>query len=354
MRCQKCGFIGFDYLNKCKKCGADLTAVREGFGFMPAKPSAPSFLGALTGGMQAQTSEAAPSPEEEGVSLPGLDFGEDLVFSPDEPMEPARPAMAAAGAPAPELAEPLILSDEDLTIELEDEEAEKDLELDLDLSLDEDPAAAEAPEAPIALDLDLDAAVSMDEVPSIEPEDLEVELDLSVLDAELPPPGADVQAPDTGQLEIDFDYSPDLDAQPQAIPKKPSPDAEPSLLSTVDLDLEEDGSMEFVLEPVDQHLIDPVRDLSAEEEFDLGAVDKELGITLEEEQPGAGPDAGLAAPSGEESEAEAPQSLKITSDDSEGLVIEISEDDLEDLMVNLGEGKLNRDHRPGDGGANGR
>jgi hypothetical protein len=47
MKCQKCGFVSFDYLSQCKKCGADLTAVRELLGFSALKSEVPALLGTL-------------------------------------------------------------------------------------------------------------------------------------------------------------------------------------------------------------------------------------------------------------------------------------------------------------------
>jgi hypothetical protein len=47
MKCQKCGFVSFDYLSQCKKCGADLTAVREKLGFSALKSDVPFLLGTL-------------------------------------------------------------------------------------------------------------------------------------------------------------------------------------------------------------------------------------------------------------------------------------------------------------------
>jgi hypothetical protein len=47
MKCQKCGFVSFDYLSQCKKCGADLTAVRELLGFSALKSEVPFLLSAL-------------------------------------------------------------------------------------------------------------------------------------------------------------------------------------------------------------------------------------------------------------------------------------------------------------------
>jgi len=47
MKCNKCGFVGFDHLSQCKKCGADLTAIRDLLGFSAQKSEVPSLLGTL-------------------------------------------------------------------------------------------------------------------------------------------------------------------------------------------------------------------------------------------------------------------------------------------------------------------
>ena len=41
MKCNKCGFISFDYLSECRGCGADISAVRDELGFLPVKPDLP-------------------------------------------------------------------------------------------------------------------------------------------------------------------------------------------------------------------------------------------------------------------------------------------------------------------------
>ncbi len=50
MKCPKCGFVSYDHLSECKKCGADLAAVREGLGFSAHKSEVPFLLGTLVAG----------------------------------------------------------------------------------------------------------------------------------------------------------------------------------------------------------------------------------------------------------------------------------------------------------------
>jgi hypothetical protein len=76
MKCQKCGYVSFDYLSQCKKCGADLTTVREKLGFSALKPEVPSLLGALlrdgvkTNRMQGGGAAEAGDKVEESASGP--------------------------------------------------------------------------------------------------------------------------------------------------------------------------------------------------------------------------------------------------------------------------------------------
>jgi hypothetical protein len=52
MRCPKCGFVGFDHLEKCLKCSRDLTAARVELNLQDFKPEVPFLLGSLVGEMQ--------------------------------------------------------------------------------------------------------------------------------------------------------------------------------------------------------------------------------------------------------------------------------------------------------------
>lgn len=44
MKCDKCGFVSFDHLAQCRRCGADLEGVRERLGFSPVKAEVPFLL----------------------------------------------------------------------------------------------------------------------------------------------------------------------------------------------------------------------------------------------------------------------------------------------------------------------
>jgi hypothetical protein len=88
MKCSKCGFISFDYLSTCKKCGTNLSQARSELGFSESVPAPPAFLKVMledVGSVGADVtrretkaaatarsgSEAAPAPGDE-ISLDGL------------------------------------------------------------------------------------------------------------------------------------------------------------------------------------------------------------------------------------------------------------------------------------------
>jgi hypothetical protein len=103
MRCPKCGYHSFDYLDNCKKCGVDLTEQKLRFKYQGYV--APAFV------------EEAPAEEPVAVSLPSvaeteneaIDFGFDTL--PEDaalPLDSARPA--AVDAPdAEEIDDPLAI-----------------------------------------------------------------------------------------------------------------------------------------------------------------------------------------------------------------------------------------------------
>lgn len=77
MKCEKCGYVSFDYLSECKKCGIDLSALRDGMGFPAVKPQPPSFLESILKDRSGGTRE----PKQEAVSfestLPPLDLDDE-------------------------------------------------------------------------------------------------------------------------------------------------------------------------------------------------------------------------------------------------------------------------------------
>jgi hypothetical protein len=83
MKCDKCGFVSFDYLSECRRCGANLTATREHLGFSALKSEVPFLLGALLkGGGKREISMGGAGSESRG---PGE--GRPLPLVPERPFE---------------------------------------------------------------------------------------------------------------------------------------------------------------------------------------------------------------------------------------------------------------------------
>ncbi len=79
MKCTKCGFVSFDYLSECKKCGMSLAGTREALGLAAAKPAIPFFLAPLLKDYKEPLTQASPAPETmEDNALPSFDFSDDF------------------------------------------------------------------------------------------------------------------------------------------------------------------------------------------------------------------------------------------------------------------------------------
>ena len=99
MRCPKCGFHSFDYLDNCKKCGGDLTELKLRFKFQ-------GFVAPAAAEAGPQQAAASPEPAEEVPELPALaeaeseaiDFGFDVLEEAGAPALP--PLEYDAGTPA--------------------------------------------------------------------------------------------------------------------------------------------------------------------------------------------------------------------------------------------------------------
>ncbi len=75
MKCAKCGFISFDFLSECKKCGTNIAGTREALGFDGNKPAIPFFLGALLQDFdKIQSGSEGGNPEN---TVSSFDFGEE-------------------------------------------------------------------------------------------------------------------------------------------------------------------------------------------------------------------------------------------------------------------------------------
>ncbi|SMC25214.1 hypothetical protein SAMN02746041_02250 [Desulfacinum hydrothermale DSM 13146] len=80
MKCTKCGFVSFDYLEACKKCGTDLSSVRQELNLFDFRPEVPAFVAkaikALMNPLVPQPEETVPEEASEIVldEIPELDL----------------------------------------------------------------------------------------------------------------------------------------------------------------------------------------------------------------------------------------------------------------------------------------
>ncbi len=77
MKCPKCGYVSFDYLDQCKKCGQNLIELRKRLGIIPVKPR--------------DSYELPPSPPKETQPLEPREPIEIESFTTSEP--PTKPSV---------------------------------------------------------------------------------------------------------------------------------------------------------------------------------------------------------------------------------------------------------------------
>jgi hypothetical protein len=104
MRCPKCGFISFDHLTSCTKCGKDIAEVASELQGTSIKLETPMFLSAALAGYgdrEGSFEEISMETEvEEGVDIyMETEFEEGVDISmEDEPVEQEAPEMAGTEA----------------------------------------------------------------------------------------------------------------------------------------------------------------------------------------------------------------------------------------------------------------
>jgi uncharacterized OB-fold protein len=129
MRCPKCGFISFDHLSSCSKCGRDISEVASELQGTSIKVETPMFLsGALAAFSESEESFEEHTMEDDVAG--GIDFNmeeealemvyvnEDDDFSSEEEGADISLAEAEAGEAAG-------IAEEDVDIELEAEAEEE-------------------------------------------------------------------------------------------------------------------------------------------------------------------------------------------------------------------------------------
>jgi len=184
MRCPKCGFISFDHLTSCSKCGRDVSQVAAELQGTSIKVEPPMFLsGALASfseagesfehAVEAETGEGVDfdmETEEETISMAGEAAEGDIDFSFDEEakgMEGAEvsPAEPEEAVPAP--AEADIGADIEFSAEAEAEPAAEATEKESIEELDFMETAEEEEDGGLEFDLE----DFMEEINEEEPDD---------------------------------------------------------------------------------------------------------------------------------------------------------------------------------------
>lgn len=79
MKCPKCKYITFDYLDSCPRCGKDMAPEKAKFNISSIKPNPPFFLGSLTGDLN-DSSVGINVPESAKESAEGMMVGDNEIY----------------------------------------------------------------------------------------------------------------------------------------------------------------------------------------------------------------------------------------------------------------------------------
>jgi hypothetical protein len=146
MKCNKCGFVSFDYLAECKKCGNDLTVVRDSLGLCPVRPNVPFLLGPLLKGYDPSQGEHG-GPVGNDLLSESADAGATEIELEDELSFSETPELREAEevSPAPEdpleVPSPVSPSPSDLSdAEFPEITLDEDPEPELSISLADEPS----------------------------------------------------------------------------------------------------------------------------------------------------------------------------------------------------------------------
>jgi hypothetical protein len=103
MKCPKCGFTSFPYLESCRKCGLALAEPRAAWGLYALRPDPPDLLLAY----QTASLDVTRTPPMPAASIPSIDLGSlaeiDPEFAEAQPTSPAPAESAEPVSPAPDL-----------------------------------------------------------------------------------------------------------------------------------------------------------------------------------------------------------------------------------------------------------
>jgi hypothetical protein len=253
MRCPKCGYFGFDYLDTCRKCDRDLTEVRQELNLMDFRPEVPFLLGTLVGdeqrGLYDSQRELSLAQEAE-LELSGLDAGEAPGMEATVDMDGMRQTIESE---SPNMELGAITADDLGTIEMDAARASDSTEVKVD-DLSAKEAEGVTPvgddEGFLGLDLEMDQE-SSDDLSSLADSIIDSEIyDSDGTAAEKDAGDTDVLSADDSALELDLSED-DLSALAQELEsqlggdpaKKKRPDADTEILDLegLSLDIDEDN-----------------------------------------------------------------------------------------------------------------
>ena len=148
MKCPRCDYTSFDYLESCRKCGSNLIVVREALRLPAIKPEVPFLLGSLLDDIEKPSAPAVPafdSQEIEGPPpIPEISFEEEEQSL--DTIEIGEITESVDG----ELPEPLEEGGDEHQITISDSEIDKALSENILTPIDTDEGESTQP-----LDLDL-------------------------------------------------------------------------------------------------------------------------------------------------------------------------------------------------------
>jgi len=148
MKCPRCDYTSFDYLESCRKCGSNLIVVREALRLPAIKPEVPFLLGSLLDDIEKPSAPAVPafdSQEIEGPPpIPEISFEEE-----EQSLDTIEIGEITESVDA-ELTEPLEKGGEEHRITISDSEIDKALSENILTPIDTDEGESTQP-----LDLDL-------------------------------------------------------------------------------------------------------------------------------------------------------------------------------------------------------
>lgn len=185
MRCSKCGYLSFDSLDTCKKCGRNLGDLAEKLQGTSAEYETPFFLGPTLGIAEEETDHA---PEEEGVPGEEMDSTTEIFSEPE----------GISGEVAVEETDEEEIDFDALMEELPSADSEDEDEA-ADIDMGEDEFAREDVTGSVAeeeVEIDFDTEESSGDTISLEPE------------TEEETEGNDISIEDEVEIDFDLDDSP--------------------------------------------------------------------------------------------------------------------------------------------------